>query len=104
MKTTRHGILAGFDGSPGSEQAVRWAVREARARGEPLTVCGSAAEVLCKLSADSTMTVVGARGHSGLAGLLTGSVSSQLAAHGHGPVVVVRGRWPQAAGHPPGPV
>jgi nucleotide-binding universal stress UspA family protein len=34
-----HGILAGCDGSPGSEQALGWAVREARWRGTVLTVC-----------------------------------------------------------------
>jgi nucleotide-binding universal stress UspA family protein len=33
------GIVAGFDGSPDSEQALRWAVREADARGTLLTVC-----------------------------------------------------------------
>ncbi|MFY9933814.1 MAG: universal stress protein [Streptosporangiaceae bacterium] len=33
------GILAGYDGSPGSAQAVRWAAREARARGTTLDVC-----------------------------------------------------------------
>ena len=33
------GIVAGFDGSPGSEQALRWAVREADARGTILTAC-----------------------------------------------------------------
>jgi nucleotide-binding universal stress UspA family protein len=34
-----HGILVGYDGSPGSKQAVRWAAREARSRGAALTVC-----------------------------------------------------------------
>jgi nucleotide-binding universal stress UspA family protein len=33
------GIVAGFDGSPDSEQALRWAVREADARGAILTAC-----------------------------------------------------------------
>jgi nucleotide-binding universal stress UspA family protein len=39
MAGTLHGILVGYDGSPGSEEAVGWAVREARSRGSPLTVC-----------------------------------------------------------------
>ena len=39
MVGTVHGVLAGYDGSPGSEQALTWAVREARARGAVLTVC-----------------------------------------------------------------
>lgn len=34
-----HGIVVGYDGSPGADQAVRWAAREARARGTTLTVC-----------------------------------------------------------------
>jgi len=33
------GIVTGYDGSPGSEQALRWAVREARERGITLTAC-----------------------------------------------------------------
>jgi nucleotide-binding universal stress UspA family protein len=33
------GILVGYDGSPGSEQALSWAAREARTRGTALTVC-----------------------------------------------------------------
>jgi nucleotide-binding universal stress UspA family protein len=31
MAGTGHGIVAGYDGSPGSEQALSWATREARA-------------------------------------------------------------------------
>jgi nucleotide-binding universal stress UspA family protein len=41
MTGTVHGILVGYDGSPGSEQALSWAVREARSRGTILTVCHS---------------------------------------------------------------
>lgn len=39
MSGQRNGIVAGYDGSSGSEQALRWAVREARVRGSALTVC-----------------------------------------------------------------
>jgi nucleotide-binding universal stress UspA family protein len=149
-----HGILAGYDGSPGSEQALTWAAREARAREAVLTVCqawapgypapaaevaafdlarrsgeetvargvryaralmgssevrpllvaGPAAHVLCERSADAEMLVISARGHGGLAGLLLGSVSSQVAAHARGRVVVVRGHWRPAAAYVPGPV
>jgi nucleotide-binding universal stress UspA family protein len=35
----RYGIVAGYDGSPGSGEALRWAAREAKARGMTLTVC-----------------------------------------------------------------
>jgi nucleotide-binding universal stress UspA family protein len=43
MTSTIHGILAGYDGSPDSEQALRWAAREARWRGTVLTVCHACA-------------------------------------------------------------
>jgi nucleotide-binding universal stress UspA family protein len=39
MTGTVYGIVAGYDGSPGAAQALRWAAREARARGTTLTVC-----------------------------------------------------------------
>jgi nucleotide-binding universal stress UspA family protein len=39
MTSTIHGILVGYDGSPDSEQALLWAAREARWRGNVLTVC-----------------------------------------------------------------
>lgn len=33
------GIVVGYDGSPGSDDALRWAAREAWARRSPLTLC-----------------------------------------------------------------
>jgi nucleotide-binding universal stress UspA family protein len=38
MTGTRYGIVAGYDGSPGAAQALRWAAREAWARGTGLMV------------------------------------------------------------------
>jgi nucleotide-binding universal stress UspA family protein len=38
MTDTRYGIVAGYDGSPGAAQALRWAATEAGARGTTLTV------------------------------------------------------------------
>lgn len=35
----RRTVLVGYDGSPGAEQALRWAVEEAELRDLPLTVC-----------------------------------------------------------------
>src|SRR5690349_8078597 len=39
MTRQMYGIVAGYDGSPGAAQALRWAAREARARDTELTVC-----------------------------------------------------------------
>ena len=39
MTRTVYGIVAGYDGSPGAAQALRWAAREARDRNTTLTVC-----------------------------------------------------------------
>jgi nucleotide-binding universal stress UspA family protein len=147
------GIIAGYDGSAGSHEALRWAAREAWARGTVLTVClaysgddlalaadprvrdrarqrgeeiiacgvgyaksvadfadvrtvlaeGSPGRVLCERSGTAEMVVVGSRGQGGLAGSPLGSVSWQVACHGQGRVVVVRGQWRPVNQHP-GPV
>src|SRR5260370_23499051 len=39
MTEMTDGIVAGYDGSPGSGDALRWAAREAKARDTTLTVC-----------------------------------------------------------------
>ena len=147
------GIIAGYDGSAGSHDALRWAAREAWARGTVLTVClawpgddlalaadsavhdhvrqrgeeiiacgmgyvksvadvpevrtvlaeGPPAHVLCERSRTAEMVVVGCHGHGGLAGSTLGSVSWQVACHGQGRVVVVRGHW-RPVNQSPGPV
>ena len=43
MTSAIHGILVGYDGSPDSERALRWAAREARWRDTVLTVCHACA-------------------------------------------------------------
>ena len=39
MTEMTYGIVAGYDGSPGSGDALRWAAREAKARDATMTVC-----------------------------------------------------------------
>lgn len=54
-----------------------------------VTVNGAPAESLIKLSADAALLVLGSRGHSGIAGVMLGSVSSVCAAHAQCPVLIV---------------
>ena len=39
MAGKSEGVIVGYDGSAGSDEALRWAAREAKARGTMLTVC-----------------------------------------------------------------
>ena len=50
---------------------------------------GSAARVLIDASTDADLLVVGSRGHSGVVGLLLGSVSACCAENAHCPVLIV---------------
>ncbi|MFE5707831.1 universal stress protein [Rhodococcus koreensis] len=61
-------------------------------------------QTLIELSANAHMVVLGSRGHGEFTGLLIGSTTSAVAAHGHCPLVVVRGRT--LDGQPPteGPI
>lgn len=62
-----------------------------------------AAHVLGRHGASADMVVVGSRGHGGSPGTQLGSVARQVAGHGQGRVVVVRGQW-RYPNHAPGPV
>ncbi|MFC9530732.1 universal stress protein [Streptomyces sp. NPDC056975] len=60
-------------------------------------VAGEALTVLEAQSRDADLVVVGSRGRGGFVGMLLGSTAVYLTAHGHCPVMVVRGE-PDAAG------
>lgn len=61
---------------------------------------GPAAAILREVSREAALLVLGSRGLGGFSGLLAGSVTVAMAAHGHCPVVVVREDQPD----PNGPV
>ena len=89
-----HRIVVGVDGSPSSEAALRWAVRQAERTGaevevRPHVVEGRAAQVLVDASEGADLLVVGSQGHGGFAAAL-GSVSQHCVSHAPCPVVVVR--------------
>lgn len=79
-----HGVLAGAE-QRAHERAPGLEVERTVASGETLTVLRSE-------SRHAVLTVVGGRGRGGFGDLLLGSTVVQLAAHGHGPLMVVRGR------------
>ncbi len=82
-----------------TQQMLTDTVTEVLADHKPGTVTaivreGGAAQALLDVSKGATMLIVGSRGHGGFAGLLLGSVSSNVAEHADCPVLVVHGDEP----------
>ncbi|WP_374968731.1 universal stress protein [Terrabacter sp. BE26] len=144
-ETASHGIVVGYDGSPGARLALEWAIETAKRDERPLTllhcvgltmtptfrayddpgvqastydvmaqgvlseavevatktlrpedvhalsVVGSAAADLVRLSDRADLVVTGSRGHGAVSAGLLGSTSYAVTAHAHCPAVVVRG-------------
>lgn len=93
-------------------QGEQW-LREARAAAEQAApgvpvetelVEGEPVNVLIDQSHRARILVLGSRGLGGFTGMLVGSVAFALAAHGHSPVVVVRGERPEEPLRAEGPV
>jgi nucleotide-binding universal stress UspA family protein len=77
----------------GAEVLVERVIAEFKNEGveiESVAIEGAAASVLVEVSENADLLVVGARGHGGLAGLLLGSISQQVAQHAPCPVVIHR--------------
>lgn len=76
-----------------AQDVVDAVIKEHDVRPDEVTVrsvSGIPAQALIEASRDADLVVVGSRGRGGFAGLLTGSVSSQVVNHAACPVVVVR--------------
>jgi len=70
-------------------EASGWARERLHTTVSEVSEQGSPVELLAREAQNSTMVVIGSRGHGGFVGLILGSVSSQLAHHAACPVVVV---------------
>jgi nucleotide-binding universal stress UspA family protein len=95
--------------SPAAEQLLAAGVKLAgdiagQDAVRPLLADGPIAAGLCERSGEAEMVVVGSRGRGGMPGLPVGSVGLQVASHGRGRIVVVRGSWQPVPGHAPLPV
>jgi len=86
--------LTATDRAAGAEMLAEYAQRAQAAfpglRVERQVVSGSPGAALVRASQDAALVVVGSRGLGGFAGLLLGSVGTQLAAHSAAPVIVMR--------------
>ena len=89
-------VIAPEDLEKVAEEVLKDAVTEAASEAANVevtasTVRGHPAQVLLAAAKGAALLVVGSRGLGGFAGMLLGSVSSQVIHHATCPVVVIRG-------------
>jgi nucleotide-binding universal stress UspA family protein len=84
VRDGRAAVTAALDGLAAARDAASGPAGATTRRGDPV-------EVLLEESAHARLLVLGNRGLGALRGLLSGSVSSPVAARAHCPVAVVRG-------------
>jgi nucleotide-binding universal stress UspA family protein len=86
--------LSSSDRQAGADLMAQYAAQAQAAfpqlRVDTAVVSGSPGATLVAASADAALVVIGSRGLGGFAGLLLGSVGTQLAAHSAAPVIVMR--------------
>jgi nucleotide-binding universal stress UspA family protein len=92
----RSNVIGTTGGGPGDAEASTVVAQIAAVLGPSPNVPlerhvrqGRATQVILEAAEDADLVVVGSRGRDGFAGLLLGSVSSQVAQHSHCPVTVV---------------
>lgn len=73
-----------------AEAVRRWSAKYPDVTAEPHADVGSAAHDLAEASRTALLVVIGSRGHSGLAGLVLGSVGQALIRHANCPVAIAR--------------
>jgi nucleotide-binding universal stress UspA family protein len=73
-----------------TRSVASWQAKYPDVRADVRLAEGNPAQILTEASRDAQLTVAGARGHGGFAGLRLGSVSHHLLHHAGGPVLVAR--------------
>lgn len=90
-------VLAGLDPEGDAKHVLQKALTDLRSQWPDVSISsrvmeGNPSPILSDASKNSTLLVVGSRGHGEFSGMLIGSVSQYCATHAHCPVLVYRDR------------